>query len=148
MLTPAQSTFLSDAYQAALTANHIWPEYAACEAALESRWGQSELAVRANNLFGRKVWEPGVDVLELQTREFEHGAWVMVPAYWKIFPNTPASFEDRMSILRTDSRYDDALAAKDGPSYLIAVSKVWSTDPNRAKDCLEVWTNHHGLLAA
>jgi hypothetical protein len=31
--------FFAKAIPAALDADHIWPEYACCEAALESNWG-------------------------------------------------------------------------------------------------------------
>jgi flagellum-specific peptidoglycan hydrolase FlgJ len=147
MITPAQTEFLIDCHAAAVPAKHIWPEYAACEAVLESSWGTSELAVKARNIFGRKMWSPGPDALALPTKEFFHGAWVTVNAYWKMFATMEASFEDRMEILTTDHRYAAVLTAKDGPSYLEQVSKVWSTDPNRASDVLEVWTAHHGVLA-
>ncbi len=49
-----QDEFLSKACAAARSAGHIFPEYAACEAALESGWGMSGLAQKANNLFGQK----------------------------------------------------------------------------------------------
>ena len=49
-----QDSFLRQAAAAAHTAGHIFPAYAACEAALESTWGQSRLARQANNLFGQK----------------------------------------------------------------------------------------------
>jgi flagellum-specific peptidoglycan hydrolase FlgJ len=146
MITPAQSKFLTDSHTAAVAAKHIWPEYAACEAVLESSWGQSELAVKAHSIFGRKLWSPAPNVLALPTKEFLHGAWVTVNAYWKMFATMQASFEDRMEILTTDHRYAAVLTAKDGPDYLEQVSKVWSTDPNRAKDVLEVWTAHHRLF--
>ena len=54
MTTTPQDTFLRQASAAARAAGHIFPDYAACEAALESTWGQSRLAREANNLFGQK----------------------------------------------------------------------------------------------
>ena len=45
-----------------------------------------------------------------------------------------------------DHRYAGAIAAKDGPSYLVEVSKVWSTEPNQARDVLSIWTEHHQLF--
>ena len=41
-LTPAQTQFLTDCYHAAITAEHVYPAMAACEAALESSLGASE----------------------------------------------------------------------------------------------------------
>jgi flagellum-specific peptidoglycan hydrolase FlgJ len=115
---------------------------------LESAWGTSELAIKANNLFGRKVWKGGPDVISIPTREFLHGSWVTVPAFWKVFPNMEASFVDRMEILRSDPRYAATLRAAVGEEYLAQVSKVWSTDPNRAKDVLSIWREHHSALSA
>ena len=54
MTTTPQDSFLRQASAAARAAGHIFPDYAACEAALESTWGQSRLAREANNLFGQK----------------------------------------------------------------------------------------------
>ena len=56
-----QDDFLRKAAAAASAAGHPFPEYAACEAALESAWGQSGLATRANNLFGQKQSRPPLD---------------------------------------------------------------------------------------
>ncbi len=54
MTTTPQDSFLRQASAAARAAGHIFPDYAACEAALESTWGRSRLAREANNLFGQK----------------------------------------------------------------------------------------------
>jgi flagellum-specific peptidoglycan hydrolase FlgJ len=44
---------------------------AACEAALESTWGASELATKGNNLFGQKQQvHPEFGTLHIPTREF------------------------------------------------------------------------------
>src|ERR1700761_5944697 len=77
----SEAEFLAKAVAAAKAAGHVWPEYAACEAALESAWGGSELAVQANNLFGQKQAHlplAGTETLTLPTREYLHGAWVTV----------------------------------------------------------------------
>ncbi len=74
-----QEEFLTKAATAARAAGHLFPEYAACEAALESGWGMSHLAAEANNLFGQKQAHPplaGTDTVSLPTREYLHGAWV------------------------------------------------------------------------
>jgi uncharacterized FlgJ-related protein len=44
--------FLDKASQQAEVAPHIFPTMAACEAALESGYGTSGLAISDNNLFG------------------------------------------------------------------------------------------------
>src|SRR5215469_3769812 len=52
MMSPKD--FLDKAYRAAVDAGHVFPEFAACEAALESAWGNSKLCILGNNLFGQK----------------------------------------------------------------------------------------------
>lgn len=149
-MTP-QDEFLVKAAKAAKDAEHIFPAYAAAEAALESRWGQSTLAVEANNLFGRKAskeghYEPS-QLLVLPTKEFLHGEWVTVSAVWLKFKDWDECFRDRMSLLeRLKSLYGEALAAPDGPGFVALVSKHWSTDPDRAKKVLETYNAHRGVL--
>ncbi|HEX6773240.1 MAG TPA: glucosaminidase domain-containing protein, partial [Acidobacteriaceae bacterium] len=97
-----QDTFLRHAAAAARAAGHIFPDYAAAEAALESNWGQSRLAREANNLFGQKasVAEQGSGTLALPTQEFLNGRWVTVIAHWARFADQAACFRARMVLLR------------------------------------------------
>lgn len=143
--------FLPRALVAARAADHIFPEFAACEAALESGWGCSELAVRANNLFGQKqAHPPRGSSLVLPTREFLNGEWTTVQGQWMQFQNWTESFAERMTLLRSLAaewpNYREALAATAGPAFIVAVSKSWSTDPARAKKVLEVYRQNLSLL--
>lgn len=147
-LSPADD-FLVKAFAAAKEAQHIWPDYAACEAALESAWGTSGLAKDCNNLFGRKAshGDPPDSYVVKLTKEFIHGAWITTPACWKKFSNWHDCFVDRMDLLhRLSSIYGDALTAPDGPSFVTLVSKHWSTDPDRGAKVLEIYRNHKGVL--
>jgi flagellum-specific peptidoglycan hydrolase FlgJ len=144
-----QETFLRKAAAAARAAGHIFPDYAACEAALESGWGQSHLATGANNLFGQKQAHPplaGTETLSLPTREFLHGAWVSVQANWVSFPDWSSCFRERMSLLRSLANgypaYGEALAATTGEQFVTLVSRSWSTDPARAGKVLAVHDSH------
>jgi flagellum-specific peptidoglycan hydrolase FlgJ len=150
-----QDEFLSKACAAARSAGHIFPEYAACEAALESGWGMSGLAQKANNLFGQKQSHPplqGSATLSLPTREFLHGAWVTVQANWVEFPGWQACFAARMDLLRRLSNshpdYLAALAATTGSDFVTEVSRTWSTDPQRAGKVLTVYDHHQQAFAA
>ncbi|RRA48923.1 glucosaminidase domain-containing protein [Acidipila sp. EB88] len=139
--------FLAKATAAARAAAHIFPEYAACEAALESAWGGSTLAVRANNLFGQKqAHPPAGPSLQLETREFLHGQWVMVPAAWMMFDDWTHCFRERMALLHELARayphYGAALAASSGEQFVREVSASWSTDPQRAGKVLSVYQRH------
>src|ERR1700759_3756036 len=98
-MTPNE--FLIAAFQAATQAKHIFPEYAACEAALESGWGKSDLCVMANNLFGRKQsQQPVFETINMPTHEWRHGEMVPTDAAWVKYPNWNACFDDRMALLR------------------------------------------------
>ena len=150
-MTP-QDTFLKKAFDAANAANHIFPEYAACEVALESGWGQSKLAIEGNNLFGEKQTHPRIfETLILPTREFIHGAWIVVQANWIKFPTWSDSFNARMQILqRLRQRfrhYDAALKAADGEQFILEVSQTWSTDPHRAGKVLSIHDLHKQVFA-
>jgi flagellum-specific peptidoglycan hydrolase FlgJ len=146
-----EGEFLEKACAAARAAGHVWPEFAACEAALESAWGGSALAVQGNNLFGQKQAHPplaGTETMELPTREFIRDAWVTVPARWVKFTDWCGCFTERMRLLRGLSaaypHYAEALAATTGEAYVEAVSKSWSTDPQRAAKVLAVYRQHFG----
>ena len=139
--------FLERAAAAARAAGHIFPEHAACEAALESAWGSSTLAVKANNLFGQKQSHPPRGVsLALPTREFLHGAWVTVSAQWIVFNDWQSCFAERMTLLRelqsAYPHYSAALSAPTGEQFIEDVSKSWSTDPERAAKVLSVFHKH------
>ncbi len=140
---------------AARAAGHLFPEYAACEAALESGWGLSHLAVEANNLFGQKQAHPpltGTDTVALPTREYLHGAWVAVQANWVKFADWSACFRERMTLLESLSQaypnYGAALSATTGEQFITEVSKTWSTDPARAGKVLAVFDCHRKTLEA
>jgi flagellum-specific peptidoglycan hydrolase FlgJ len=149
MITTPQDTFLRQASVAARAAGHIFPDYAACEAALESTWGQSRLAREANNLFGQKqsaAPHPDIASIAMPTREFLHGQWLTVTAQWARFADQAACFRARMALLRrlehSYSAYTRALAATTGEAFIEEVSRAWSTDPQRAQKVLAIHRQH------
>lgn len=154
MPTSLQDAFLRRAAAAARAAGHTFPDYAACEAALESNWGQSRLAREANNLFGQKasVQEQGLATLALPTQEFLHGRWVTVIAQWARFADQAACFRARMALLRrlqhSYPAYARALVASTGESFIEEVSRAWSTDPQRAAKVLAIHRQHSASFLA
>jgi len=153
MTTTPQDSFLRQASAAAFAAGHIFPEYAACEAALESTWGRSRLAREANNLFGQKqstenIEKAGVeaDTLALPTQEFLNGRWVTVLARWARFADHAACFRARMALLhrlqQSYPAYARALTATTGEVFIEEVSRAWSTDPRRAAKVLAIHRQH------
>lgn len=151
MLSPLQTHFLTVVYQAAKQSAHIFPGAAAAEAALESEWGLSELAVKDFNLFGQKQQvHPIYGTVHIPTKEFLNHHWVVVDAAWIVFPNWAASFGSRMDTLRRLAsaypHYDAALEATTPEVFVTEVSKSWSTDPDRAKKVLDIYHSHLDIL--
>jgi flagellum-specific peptidoglycan hydrolase FlgJ len=146
-----QRHFLDAAAAQAVKANHPFPKMAACEAALESTWGHSELAREANNLFGTKQHaHPIYGTMNLPTREWAgstvDGRWVTVTAQWVRYPDLRACFNDRLATLERLSNayphYKAALNAQDPRTYITEVSKTWSTDPLRAAKVLDIYQEY------
>lgn len=149
---PLEKAFLDRAALCAAKAGHIYPSMAACEAALESRYGSSELAIRDSNLFGMKQHaHPVYGTHALPTNEFEKGQWVEVTALWIHYPDWNSCFLDRMATLERLSNalphYRAALDAKDEETYIREVSKSWATDPARADKVIAVYREYTARAA-
>lgn len=145
-MTDEQLQFLAKAAAAAKQAAHIFPEMAACEAALESGYGRSGLAITDNNLFGMKQHQHAIYGTHiLPTKEFENGEWITTQARWIHYPGWATCFFDRMVTLnrlaseKGFEHYAAALTAKDAETYVRAVSAKWSTDPHRAEKVLAIY---------
>lgn len=149
-MTPEQKEFVLKAAAAAKASGHIFPEMAACEAALESTYGTSLLAVQDHNLLGMKQHKhPIFGTHNLPTREFEQGRdgkpgqWVSILAAWVMYPDWASCFADRMGTLKrlasVYGHYAAALAAPDATTYITEVSRTWSTDPERAHKVLAIY---------
>jgi flagellum-specific peptidoglycan hydrolase FlgJ len=142
-----QRNFLDRAMAEAIKATHPFASMAACEAALESSWGNSELAREAFNLFGMKQHAHAIyGTLNLPTREFEKGEWIETTAHWVKYPDWRSCFADRLATLQRLSNayphYKAALAAPDSETYITEVSKTWSTDPDRARKVLSIYQEY------
>lgn len=129
---------------AAQSAGHIFPEMAASEAGLESAYGQSLLYREGWNAFGMKQHaHPIYGNLALPTKEFLGGDWTVVEAMWIKYPSLVECFTDRMATLNRLKgeylEYQEALDATDALAYVRAVSRRWSTDPDRAGKCVAIY---------
>ena len=147
-MTPAQLQFLRECERGAREAGHCFPRMAACEAALESGYGTSELATKYLNYFGLKQHHhPIFGSIVLPTKEVLNGAVVTISATWIVYPTLRDCFTDRMSTLThlapTYPHYAAALAAPDPETYVREVSRSWSTDPNRAATCIAIYNAYN-----
>lgn len=162
--------FLQLAAAYAQAAGHVFPQMAACEAALESAYGRSQLAAADNNLFGMKQhWHPEYGTVNLPTKEFvmaphstsgaanaadmgHPGKWIETTAEFVKYPDWTSCFRDRMATLRRLApnypHYAAALAATSPEQYITEVSKSWSTDPKRAEKVLAIFQTSEENLKA
>ena len=132
----------------------VVPKAVAAQAALESRWGESELAREANNLFGVKAgssWSG--PILELPTWEVVDGQRVQAVARFRRYADFEEAVLDYVRILGRLSWYRDAVeAARYGDPYGFLYGLEgrggepgWATDPDYAKKVLSIM-REYGLL--
>jgi flagellum-specific peptidoglycan hydrolase FlgJ len=155
MASPQQLENLKNLFLAAQTSEHIFPAMAACEACLETGWLTSTLGYEYNNLFGQKV---SVDApnpflqVRLPTEEDIGGVVVNIWADFVWYPTKDKAFTDRMDLLvrlqDTFPHYKSALHAPAPETYIVEVSKSWSTDPDRAAKVLQIYNAHKSIFEA
>ena len=114
------------------------------QAALESAWGESGLAKSGNNLFGIKadsLWRG--QTLEMNTKEFIKGQWVVVPALWRKYPSWQASMEDHAAFLRRNPRYKACFLCNTAPAFANALVQAgYATDPEYANKLIALMDKH------
>src|SRR5579872_3135182 len=147
MLSDTHKAFLDRATAEAIKANHPFAMAVAAEAALESRFGESELAAKDFNLFGCKQHKhPIYGTIVLPTREYLDGKWVPTSAQWVKYLDWRACFADHLATLERLSKvykhYAAALAAKDPQTYVQQVSLTWSTDLARGAKVLTIYQEY------
>lgn len=108
------------------------------QAALESRWGSSKLAVEANNLFGIKGEGPA-GYIELPTTELVEGRWVRTTARFRKYRDWRECLEDRSRILTTLDRYAEVTRAATPEAQAWAIQRGgWATDPAYAEKIITI----------
>jgi flagellum-specific peptidoglycan hydrolase FlgJ len=157
VITPAQAAFLVKSCAAGRASAHPFPEYAACETALESAWGTDKLAVQGNNLFGEKR-DPSIPADQCiycdTQEEGAHAHWYTEHGVaWPKFATWTACYDARLALLQRLSRkypytYGAALEAKTGEEFVTLVSRTWSTWTKRAANVLEIYNAHRDLLTS
>jgi flagellum-specific peptidoglycan hydrolase FlgJ len=91
------------------------PKILLAQTALESGWGKSGLAVRANNLAGVKA-KPGQPYVEEESAEGFGPNERMVKSKFVTYPNKSSFFEDWSGFLK-NKRYEDAIKQSDPAMY-------------------------------
>lgn len=112
------------------------------QAALESAWGTSELAVKANNLFGIKG-QGTAGSMRLQTTEYVRGVAGRVIADFRAYNSWAESVADHSSLLVNGVSWDrDKYAGAlrtDGRSAAAAIGAAgYATDPEYADKLIRI----------
>ena len=123
----------------------IDPRYLVAQAALETGWGKSVMrnadGSSSHNLFGIKAtgnWQGGE--ARAITSEFRNGAFVKETAAFRSYDSYQESFHDLVTLLQSNSRYQDAVSAADKPEQFVReLQKAgYATDPNYASKISQI----------
>ncbi len=115
------------------------------QAALESAWGESQLAKDGCNLFGvkaGKIWTGAT--LTLPTKECIKGVWVNCEAVWRKYPDWLASIDDHSRFLILNPRYKLAFTGhRTGEDFARMVQACgYATDPRYADKIISIIRQH------
>jgi peptidoglycan hydrolase FlgJ len=121
------------------------PRYLVAQAALETGWGKSVMRAQdgssSHNLFGIKAssnWKG--DSARAITSEFRNGAMVKETAEFRSYASYKDSFHDLVTLLQSNSRYQEVLKSADNPEQFVReLQKAgYATDPNYANKISQI----------
>lgn len=111
--------------------------------ALESDYGQSELATRANNYTGHKAKDWKGSVYRKETKEYVGGKWVTVREPFRYY-DTPADWAKHHAywLNRLPDTYAKAIASDSPEAQAKALQGTYATDPKYSKKLMDVIQKH------
>ena len=148
--TDSSAAFITEAYAAAKLAQHIWPDYAACEAALDSQYGETPQAIHASNLFNFRApakLPHGIRLIAIESQvKLPNGQETNLAKDFILFASQQDCFAYRMGQLKSTTMFYLALRAKTGADYLSEMAKL-SADPQRAEKVAAIHTQYASVFA-
>lgn len=121
------------------------PRYLVAQAALETGWGKKMIAQRdgssSHNLFGIKSGSSwGGDSARAVTSEYEHGKQVKEVASFRAYNSFEQSFQDYVSFLQNNDRYQGALDSAARPEqFMKELQRAgYATDPQYARKVSQI----------
>ncbi|PAU63503.1 flagellar rod assembly protein/muramidase FlgJ [Pseudomonas sp. PIC25] len=121
------------------------PRYLVAQAALETGWGKSIIRQQdgssSHNLFGIKAhgsWDG--ESARVVTREYYNGKPVKEVAAFRAYDSFEHSFNDYVSFLQSNGRYEKALSAADNSDqYVRELQRAgYATDPQYARKISQI----------
>ncbi|OWQ90084.1 hypothetical protein CDN98_00455 [Roseateles terrae] len=140
---PASPEAFIERIGAAAVASMRWSKVPAgftiAQAALESNWGKSLLAVRGKNLFGVKATASWAgDVVLMETREFQNDQWIHVTARWRKYATWQDSLDDHARFFHENARYAKCFNFTQSEDFAQAVAAAgYATDPDYASKLIK-----------
>lgn len=122
----------------------VLPSLIIAQAILESGWGESALAVKANNLFGIKAGSSWTGkTYNVNTQEYYDGKTaVIVSAYFRVYDNWLDSISDHSNLLQ-NPRYKSVLSATNYKEACEEVYKAgYATDPYYTSKLISLVQNY------
>ncbi|MDM8347714.1 flagellar assembly peptidoglycan hydrolase FlgJ [Pseudomonas sp. sp1636] len=119
--------------------------YLVAQAALETGWGKSIIRQRdgssSHNLFGIKTHNSwGGESARVQTTEYQGGKAVKEAASFRAYDSYAQSFDDYVSFLQNNGRYQGALNATANPERFVRELQQagYATDPQYARKVTQI----------
>jgi flagellar rod assembly protein/muramidase FlgJ len=139
-------TQMAPGAQASMRMTKVPASFTIAQAALESGWGSSALAVQAMNLFGvkaDKAWHGAT--VSMPTNEFINGKKVMVSALWRKYASWDECLSDHARFLVVNRRYAPAFQHCDNAeAFALAIAAAgYATDPQYAAKVIAVIRSNH-----
>lgn len=146
-----QQEFVGKIKQGAIdswTKRKILPSLVGAQAILESGWGKSELATKANNLFGVKANESwSGEVYIVPTKEFIDNEWIVIEAPFRKYKDWNESVYDHSEFfVESDFRKNNYKHLIGETDYKKAVQSIlkpiatygYATDPDYANKVINI----------
>lgn len=139
-MSAAQQSFIDQVGKAAQADSNILPSLTIAQAILESGWGKSDLAQKANALFGIKAnadWTgPRVD---RKTYEYVNAERVDTTAAFRAYQSWGESLANHNAFLRGSKRYKAVVGERDYKKACHAIhSAGYATDPEYANKLIKL----------
>jgi len=119
----------------------LWPSVFLAQAALESGWGRSWLAVNANNYFGRKCLQ--LPCIEIKTPEYRKGQRMIEDHSFQIYESIPDAVHGYCQQFFRTYLYSGLpvypeLDASTPEAFIRSVAWRYATDPDYADKVLGI----------
>ncbi|AIM25196.1 glycoside hydrolase family 73 protein [Melissococcus plutonius] len=126
----------------------VLPSIIIGQAILESNFGQSELAMNYNNLFGIKAYGEQKKVT-LETQEYVNDVWITIQGDFRVYKSWEESMNDHVHLFVNGVSwnprlYKHVLLAKNYKEAAYALQKSgYATDPDYAEKIINVVETYH-----